>query len=135
VWVCGDGDIYIRSGGVSEPDHYPVTQESSGRCSSTRVSGGTLVVEGTEDNTVPVSVETKSARDDASVETEVAAGTAVVRREFLTANRGDRGKVVTPVARFGSTSLMLLMGFRREYLSELATERGLLLLVACIGVN
>jgi hypothetical protein len=125
----------MRSGGCLGAPSLPGTQESSGRYSSTRVSGGTLVVEDTEDNTVPVSVETKSTRDDASVETEVAAGTAVVRREFLTANRGDRGKVVTPVARFGSTSIMLLMSFRREYLSELATERGLLLLVACIGVN
>lgn len=62
--------------------------------------GGTLVLENTGNNAVPVSVETKLDQYDASLDTEVAAGTTVVRREFVTANQGD---IVTLVAQLGST--------------------------------
>jgi hypothetical protein len=62
--------------------------------------GGTLVLENTGNNAVPVSVETKLDQYDASLDTEVAAGTTVVRREFVTA---DQGEIVTLVAQLGST--------------------------------
>jgi hypothetical protein len=62
--------------------------------------GGTLVVENTGNNAVPVSVETKLDQYDASLDTEVAAETTVVRREFVTANQGE---IITLVAQLGST--------------------------------
>jgi hypothetical protein len=62
--------------------------------------GGTLVLENTGNNAVTVSVETKLEQYDASLDTEVAAGTTVVRREFVTATQGE---IVTLVAQLGST--------------------------------
>lgn len=62
--------------------------------------GGTLVVENTGNNPVPVSVETKLEQYDASLDTEVAAETTAVRREFVTANQGA---IITLVAQLGST--------------------------------
>lgn len=62
--------------------------------------GGTLVLNNTGNNAVPVSVETKLEQYDGSLDTEVAAGTTVVRREFVTANQGE---IVTLVAQLGST--------------------------------
>jgi hypothetical protein len=65
-----------------------------------RYPGGTLVLKNTGNNAVPVSVETKLDQYDGSLDTEVAAETTVVRREFVTANQGG---IVTLVAQLGST--------------------------------
>lgn len=62
--------------------------------------GGTLVVKNIGNNAVPVSVETKLDQYDALFNTEVAAETTVVRREFVTANQGE---IITLVAQLGST--------------------------------
>jgi hypothetical protein len=62
--------------------------------------GGTLVIKNTGNNAVPVSVETKLDEYDASLDTEVAAGTTVVRREFVTA---EQGEIVMLIAQLGST--------------------------------
>lgn len=82
--VSVSGCTEILPGGNQEPE-YP---------------GGTLLLENTGNNAVSVSVETKLDQYDASLDTEVAAGTTVVRREFVTANQGE---IVTLVAQLGST--------------------------------
>jgi len=62
--------------------------------------GGTVVLENTGNDPVSVSVATESDQYTASLDTSVAAGETVVRRAFVTAERGD---VVTLVARLGQT--------------------------------
>jgi hypothetical protein len=62
--------------------------------------GGTLVIENRGNNAVPVSVETKLDEYDGSLDTEVAAGATVVRREFVTA---EQGEIVMLIAQLGST--------------------------------
>jgi hypothetical protein len=61
--------------------------------------GGTLVVENTGTSSVQVSVTADPERDNASLNTTVASGETVVRREFVTAGSGD---VVTLTATLGS---------------------------------
>lgn len=72
----------------------------SGGSSSPEYPGGTLVVENTGDNPVRVSVNTKLDQFDAALDTEVAGGETVVRREFVTAESGD---IVTLEALLGET--------------------------------
>ncbi len=61
--------------------------------------GGTLVVENTGMSSVHVSVSAGPDRGDASLDTNAAGGETLVRREFVTAERGD---VVTLTAQLGS---------------------------------
>lgn len=62
--------------------------------------GGTLVVENIGDNPVRVSINTKLDQFDAALDTEVAGGETVVRREFVTVEPGD---IVTLEALLGET--------------------------------
>lgn len=62
--------------------------------------GGTLVLENTGTNAVPVSVATKQDQYTASLDTSVAGGETVVRREFVTAEQGD---IITLIAQLGQT--------------------------------
>jgi hypothetical protein len=62
--------------------------------------GGTIVLENTGNNSVPVSVATKLGQYTASLDTSVAGGETVVRREFVTAEQGD---IVTLIAQLGQT--------------------------------
>ncbi len=70
--------------------------------------GGTLVVENTGDSPVRVSVNTKLDRYDGSLDTEVAGGETVVRREFVTAESGD---IVTLEAQLGETGELIRFQF------------------------
>lgn len=70
--------------------------------------GGTLVVKNTGDNSVPVSVSTKLDQYTASFDTAVAGGETIVRREFVTAERGD---IVTLKALLGETGERLSFQF------------------------
>jgi hypothetical protein len=70
--------------------------------------GGTVVLENTGNDPVSVSVATESDQYTASLDTSVAAGETVVRREFVTAERGD---VVTLVAQLGQTGDEILFQF------------------------
>ncbi|WP_302081038.1 hypothetical protein [Salinibaculum rarum] len=70
--------------------------------------GGTLVVENTGDSPARVSVNTKLDQYDASLDTEVAGGETVVRREFVTADEGD---IVTLKAQIGKTGELLRFQF------------------------
>ncbi|MFC7208988.1 hypothetical protein ACFQL3_00355 [Natronoarchaeum sp. GCM10025321] len=70
--------------------------------------GGTLIVENTGDRPVGVSVNTKLDRYDASLDTEVAGGEMIVRREFVTAEKGD---IVTLEAQLGETGDKLSFQF------------------------
>jgi hypothetical protein len=62
--------------------------------------GGTIVLENTGNNPVPVSVATKLDQYTASLDTSVAGGETVVRREFVTA---EPGKIITLIAQLGQT--------------------------------
>ena len=62
--------------------------------------GGTLIVENTGDNPVRVAVTTKSDQYDASLDTDIAGGEVIVRREFVTA---EQGKIVTLEAQVAET--------------------------------
>ncbi|WP_390293438.1 hypothetical protein [Haloarchaeobius litoreus] len=55
-----------------------------------------------------VSIQTKSDQYDAALDAEVAAGETAVRREFVTADRGD---IVTLEARLGETGDRLRFQF------------------------
>lgn len=70
--------------------------------------GGTLIAENTGDSAVRVSIQTKSDQYDAALDAEVAAGETAVRREFVTADRGD---IVTLEARLGETGDRLRFQF------------------------
>lgn len=70
--------------------------------------GGTLVVENTGDSPVRVSVDTKLEQFDAALDTEVAGGETVVRREFVTAESSD---IVTLEALLGETGEQLRFQF------------------------
>jgi len=70
--------------------------------------GGTLVVENTGDSPVRVSVETKLEQFDATLDTQVAGGETIVRREFVTAESSD---VVTLEALLGQTGEKLRFQF------------------------
>jgi hypothetical protein len=60
------------------------------------------------DSPVRVSVSTKLDQYDASLDTEVAGGETVVRREFVTADEGD---IVTLEAQLGNTGELLRFQF------------------------
>jgi hypothetical protein len=62
--------------------------------------GGSLVVENTGTAPVRVSVETKVAQYNATLDTDVPGGEQIVREEFVTADMGD---IVTLEARLGET--------------------------------
>lgn len=70
--------------------------------------GGTLVIENTGDNRVRVSVNTKLEQFDAALDTEVAGGETIVRREFVTAELGD---IVTLEALLGETGEQIRFQF------------------------
>jgi len=70
--------------------------------------GGTLVVENTGDSPVRVSVNTKLDQFEGTLDTEVAGGETVVRREFVTAESGD---IVTLEARLGETGDLIRFQF------------------------
>jgi hypothetical protein len=70
--------------------------------------GGTLVIENTGDNPVRVSVNTKLEQFNAVLDTEVAGGEMVVRREFVTAESGD---IVTLEALLGETGEQIRFQF------------------------
>jgi len=70
--------------------------------------GGTLVIENTGDRPVRVSVNTKLEQFDAELDTEVAGGETVVRREFVTAESGD---IVTLEALLGETGEQISFQF------------------------
>lgn len=74
-------------------------------------TGGTLVVKNTGDNSVQVSVSTKLDQYDASLDTAVAGGETIVRREFVTAEQGD---IVTLKALLGETGEPLRFQFLPE---------------------
>ena len=61
--------------------------------------GGTLLIENTGTTDVTVSVTADPAKHDASLDTSVAGGETLVRREFVSAESGD---VVTLTAQLGS---------------------------------
>jgi hypothetical protein len=62
--------------------------------------GGTIVLENTGNNSVPVSEASKLGQYTVSLDTSVAGGETVVRREFVTAEQGD---IVTLIAQLGQT--------------------------------
>ncbi|WP_435075176.1 hypothetical protein [Halorubrum sp. HHNYT27] len=70
--------------------------------------GGTLVIENIGDRPVRVSVNTKLEQFDAELDTEVAGGETVVRREFVTAESGD---IVTLEALLGETGEQISFQF------------------------
>jgi hypothetical protein len=61
--------------------------------------GGTLIVENTGEAVVNVSLTVSPDEFDASLDTSVAGGETLIRREFVSAERGD---VVTVAAQLGS---------------------------------
>jgi len=73
--------------------------------------GGTLVVKNTGDNSVPVSVRTKLDKYDGSLDTAVAGGEMIVRREFVSARQGD---IITLKALLGETGERLSFQFLPE---------------------
>ncbi|TKX54870.1 hypothetical protein EXE44_16705 [Halorubrum sp. SS7] len=73
--------------------------------------GGTLVITNTGDGPVPVSIRTKLDEYDASLDTVVAGGETVVRREFVSARRGD---IVSLEALLGETGERLSFQFLPE---------------------
>lgn len=70
--------------------------------------GGTLVVKNTGDSPVRVSVNTKSDQFDGTLDTEIAGGETVIRREFVSAESGD---IVTFEARLGETGELIRFQF------------------------
>ncbi|WP_348609649.1 hypothetical protein [Halobaculum rarum] len=74
----------LPSGNESENPEYP---------------GGTLLVENKGETAVNVSVTVSTGKYDAALDASVASGETVVRREFITAERGD---IVTLAAQLGT---------------------------------
>jgi hypothetical protein len=92
-YLCGLGGCFVAASlsgctGIAGEDSGPTYQ------------GGTIVLENTGNDPVPVSVATKSDQYTASLDTSVAGGETVVCREFVAA---EPEEIVTLIAQLGQT--------------------------------